>query len=98
MSVERIEVEADPETIAAWQAHFAEPDEIDLTWLTCGELANLAGITPRVMRERMRVGVLSGKYDRQMAYRKRPTDGMWCKVPVYKLIEQLKKETKGRHK
>ena len=96
MAVERIEVKADPEVVAAWQSHFDEPLQVDPTWLTCGELAEIAGVGGTTMRARLRAGVKSGLYVTQKAYRTRPSDGQRALVPVFKLAEQPTTKKRGR--
>jgi hypothetical protein len=94
MSIERIELKADPEVIAAWQSHFAERPEPEPDWLTSEELAELSGVALRTVQVKLTRGVRDGVYQLKKAQRLR-NDGHVKIVSVYKLVEN-KRGKRGR--
>jgi len=86
MSVERIEVPASPEVVAAWKSHFTEETKGD-DGMTTAELAVLAGIPDRSMARRVRDGLRDGTYAKGKGYRE-DAAGRRQRVPVYRLAEK----------
>jgi hypothetical protein len=92
MSTERIEVPADKETIAAWQASLQEPPRGGDEGHTCAEIAKMIGLSLSQTRVKLKRGVEAGKYIRGKAYRT-DSGGHAQFVPVYR---QVKKPAKGK--
>lgn len=82
MSVEKIEVKASKEVIAAWKSHFSDPTGDE--GLTSIELAAIAGISPANMRKRLKSNI--EKYDTGTGVR-HDEMGRHYKVRVYRLKE-----------
>ncbi len=85
MSVEKIEVAADADTITEWQQHFVE--NISDEGLTPKELAKITGFAISTMREKLKVGVENGTYTTGTATR-RKSDGSRAIVTVYQLVKK----------
>lgn len=92
MSVEKIEVYATSEVVAAWQSHFAEPQVVERgDGLTCSELAVIAGCSVATMRRRLAAGVKSGAYTRSTGWRVK-SDGTRNPMPIYAMVKKSKRK------
>ncbi len=84
MSVEKIEVPADAETISEWKRHFFGTDD---PGLTAAELSEAMGFSQSQMRMRLNAGVKDGTYTKGIAYRTK-SDGTKSPVAVYQLVKK----------
>lgn len=84
MSVERVELPASSEVLAAWQDHFAK-QEMGVDGLTVSELAKLAGLSDSRMRRRVREGVVNGTYVCVGKGVRRDASGMLQRPLVYQV-------------
>ncbi len=86
MSVEKVEVAADPETVSAWQSHFAGAND---PGMTCNEIAKACGVSRSTMWDRLMRGVEEGKY--VMGKAKRIAHGgTEYSTTVFQLVEAKK--------
>ncbi len=86
MSVERIEIAADKDTIAEWQSHFQVSDD---PGLTAAELATIAGVSRSTMWDRLIKGMEAGTYTKGQA-RRLTRGGKRYVVTVFELVKPKK--------